>query len=330
MGDVWARGRASMEQRYPKLPRRLPPTLLTVLGAVALAWGAGRETPAGVVVGMSFLPLWVLAAGWRVWRAPEDGLPQLMCWRSRQRRVFGRLAVSMLMGAGVCMMLLGYAYEKDWPGVQHTWAQTAFWLAVLSPVPVLLDPLVWRAWTRPFRGAVRSARALMLLQEPNRFSKVSSRRRPEWGFDPDRGFCGRPVPVSHGEAPQRLSRPRTCWGKRRDGTPVALSWDGGAALVIGAEGAPTTVSIPIDEVAELVCVSESGPRQSIDEVLVLDRTGRRLASLRRGTLGITDLSRLAADAGVPFADYELGYAEGASILTWRLFPRAKNHQRIAG
>ncbi|WP_152648384.1 hypothetical protein [Streptacidiphilus anmyonensis] len=328
MGNVWARGRAYVEQRCPKLPRRLPPVLLAVVGAAALAWGAGRETPAGVVVGMSFLPLWVLAGGWRVWRAPEEGLPQLMHWRSRQRRVCARVAVSMLAGAGVAVMLLGYAYEKDWTGVQQAWTRAAIWLAVLSPVPVLLDPLVWRAWTRPFRRAVRSAQALMLLQEPDRFRKVSPRRRPAWGFDPDQGFCGRPLPVGRSEPHERRGAPHTCWGRSRNGTQVGVSWDGEAALVVRLEGAGTDVRIPIDEVAELVCVSESTPRQSIDEVLVLDGAGRRLATLPRGTLGITDLSRVAAAAGVRFADYELGFAEGASVLTWRLFPRAKTHRRI--
>jgi hypothetical protein len=324
VGDVWARCRLYVEQRYPKLPRRLPPTLLAVLGAVALVWGIGRETPTGVVVGMSFLPLWVLAASWRLWRAPEEGLPQLMFWRSRQRRVCGRIAVSMLMGAGVSVMLLGYAYEKNWPGVQRGWATAALWLASLSPVPVLLDPLLWRAWTWPFRGAVRSARVLMLLQEPNRFLTVPPPRRPERGFDPDHGYCGRPVPIQRNTPPYRRTRHRGCRGPAINGEFISVTWDGRAITI--TEGSNVTARIPIEEVAELVTVSEYAEGRPIDEFLVLDGEGRRLATLDRpGGPSRKHLAELASAAGLPFADYELGFARES--LGWLLFPGASSPPR---
>ncbi|RAG86587.1 hypothetical protein DN069_05395 [Streptacidiphilus pinicola] len=299
VGSLRARGRVYLEQRFPKLPRRLPPLLLASLGLGLLAWGAGP-------VRSAWLPVCALAASWRVWRAPEESLPRLMFWRSRQRRVFARIAVAMLIAAGVCVVL-------------RTGPAPAVWLAALSPVPLLLDPPLWRAWTWPFRDAVRSARALMLLQEPNRFLTTHPSRVPEWGFDTEQGYCGRPVPVARNSAPYQRKRHHSCRGPARNGEFRSVTWDGRAIAI--SEGSWVAARIPIEQVAELVTVSEYVRGWLRDEFLVLDRAGRRLAtSERAGGPSRRHLAELASAAGLPFADYELGRSKES--LAELLFPPA--------
>lgn len=295
--SLCARGRVYVEQRCPKLPRRLPPLLVAALGLGLLAWGAGPVRPA-------WLPLCVLAASWRLWRAPEEGIPPLMFWRRRQRRVCGRIAVAMLLVSGIAVAL-------------HAGAATAIWPAALAPVPVLLDPLLWRAWTWPFRDAVRCARALMLLQEPNRFLTTRPSRLPERGFDPEQGYCGRPVPVARTAAPNGRKRRHGCRGPARNGRFTSVTWDGRTIAL--SQGSWVSARIPIEQIAELVTVSEYVRGRLQDEFLVLDREGRRLATLERaGGPSREHLAELASAAGLPFADYELGRSKES--LAELLFP----------
>jgi hypothetical protein len=48
---------------------------------------------------VSAWPVWLMAATWPVWRAPERHLPALLRLRSRHRRIGWRLSVLLLFGA---------------------------------------------------------------------------------------------------------------------------------------------------------------------------------------------------------------------------------------
>jgi hypothetical protein len=164
----------------------------------------------------------------------------------------------------------------------------------------------------------------MRLQDPARFAQVGRTRTPAPGFDPDQGFCGRPNPVDANKPPFHRGKPRSC-----KGSVASVSWDGEAITLSGTR--TRTVRIPIERVAELVTVTEMGERTyHVDELLVLDATGHRLASLdRRAGPSRRQLCDLASAAGVPYADYELGLAVDGNAVMPTLFPRAKGHQHLS-
>ncbi|MBY8886297.1 hypothetical protein K7472_15695 [Streptomyces sp. PTM05] len=338
---------------WKRLLRVLPRIVLVVVGAVVFAPGTDESLDADIanLWLAAALPVWWLALTLSLWRAPERGLPDVLRFRRRHRRVCWRLSALLLLGA--CLALLTNAYctwkaDSDVP--LTVWEQysryashagtTGVWLLCLSPLPGLLDPLVWRLWPAPLRHAVRRARAAEALASPGRYPRPVP-------FDPDRGAVGRPEPLGEDDGRRgpslipvsvRLSRDSTSRG-------VELRWNG-ATLTLHHQGhdpvrlpvAPRDDVLPGEPlprpVAEVVWYDEQHNavatrtptpyhwRGRDTEVLFLDADGRRLGTVSRVLDDWQAVARVARAAGVPFAAYDLGYAaEDEPRAASRLFPR---------
>ena len=349
---VLTAGLERRRRRWTRVWRWLPTAGLaaagTATGAVVLADG-GRS---GVALAAA-LPLWLLGASWRVWRAPEHQLPDALRFRARVRRVSWRVSALSLEGSALAL-LCRVEHTAGVPG------GTAGWLLVLSPVPLLLDPLLWRLWPAALRRSVRSGKVWEELATANRRRKIGG----PVAFDPDRGACGRPVPLRSSEAGTPSAE--TCrvhpirevlfrWHSdlpeqklRNWLTNAAVVWNGrdllltdGRRRLVRAGFAPSpSVRLPGERVlaeppAEMVMLTErlgiprSSPMES--EIMLLDAEGRRLVTLPALGMREYDVAALAAKAGIRFAAYELVRTgpEFPRSLSARMFPRRRpGHIRL--
>jgi len=203
VSSVWQIFNAQLQRRRRRwawVQRWLPVPTLGAVGAVVGSVAAHH----GFSVDAA-LPLWVLAGSWPVWRAPEEGAADALRFRLRVRRIGWRASVTVVLAFTVTRA----------SGV------SADWVLALAPIPALLEPLLWPLWPRSLRRAVRSAQVYEELVEAkfaqgrNRQSRNGRSRRRSWwirrpyvggrvgavsvGFDPDRGVCGRPLPVESSE-----------------------------------------------------------------------------------------------------------------------------------
>ncbi|PWI43310.1 hypothetical protein [Streptomyces sp. ICBB 8177] len=343
-----------------RLLRALPRIVLVVAGAAVFAPGTDDSLDADVanLWLAAALPVWWLALTLPLWRAPERGLPDVLRLRRRHRRVCWRLSALMLLGACLALPANAYCTWKAYSGVPLTvWEQygryasgaasTGVWLLCLSPLPGLLDPLVWRLWPAPLRHAVRRARAAEALASPGRYQWPMS-------FDPDRGAVGRPEPLGEDVGRRGPSRVPVSVRLSRGSSSrsVELRWDG-AALTLHQKGRDP-VRLPVASrdsvlpgepltrpVAEIVwydeqhdAVATRAPtpyhwQRRDTEVLFLDADGRRLGSVSRVLDDWQAVARVAAAAAVPFAAYDLGYAaENEPRAAPRLFPRGGRQLRL--
>ncbi|MEY9968639.1 hypothetical protein ABIA33_006723 [Streptacidiphilus sp. MAP12-16] len=332
MSNTWSVLAAGCERRWRRYRWWLLQVLVGVPGVVLLAHRTGTPDsgPLSKLWHDSSGVFFVLAATLRVWRAPEEGLPDPLRIRELHRKVFLRAGTVLLLGA-----TLGLVADRYFTWQRHDpTARTASLCAVLllfaSPVPPLLDPLVWRLWPEPLRRSVRVARAAEETGKAFPFANPLS-------FDPDRGAFGRPKPVYEhpGGKPSRTACSTRAKNRRKPGRST-LHWDGRRLAVSDPKGHTSTIPIagrpapsgPSDPrlrpAAELVWLSHgSRPYQSRGAtLLLLDADGYRFLALTGMTFSANAAAQVARAAGLAFASYDLGYAnETYSALLNRLFPR---------
>lgn len=199
--------------------------------------------------------IWAFAAMIPFWAAPEAGLPQMLRYRSLHRRVAWRLSVLVLFASS--WGLLGNAYWTwragrtdylhhsglidTYDGHAHACAIAGLWVLCLSPLPVLLDPLVWRlVMPETLRRGLRCARVARAM--------ASRTRGAPPGFDPDRGAAGRPSGASRQDparppdpGPRTVSLTGNAW--RHGARPkVELCWDGTELTLLRGPKRPDSTS----------------------------------------------------------------------------------------
>ncbi len=348
---MFAAGLERRRRRWTRVWRWLPTVGLAAAGAATGGVVLVDGGHSGVALAAA-LPVWLLGASWRVWRAPEHQLPDALRFRARVRRVSWRVSALSLEGSTLALL----CRVEQVAGVPGS---TAGWLLVLSPVPLLLDPLLWRLWPAALRRSVRSGKVWEELATANRRRKIAG----PVAFDPDRGACGRPVPVRSSEAGTRSAE--TCrvhpirevlyrWHSdlpeqklRNWLTNAAVVWNGrdllltdGRRRLVRAGFAPApSVRLPGERMlaeppAEMVMLTErlgiprSSPIES--EIMLLDAQGRRLLTLPALGMREYDVAALAAKAGIRFAAYELVRTgpEFPRSLSARMFPRRRGHIRL--
>jgi len=365
-------------RRWARVERWLPVPVVAALGVVA-----GAVT---VRTGFSFdaaLPAWVLAASWPVWRAPEEGAPDALRFRLRVRRVGWRASVTLVLAFSVA----------------RASGTSADWILALAPVPAVLEPLLWPLWPRGLRRAVRSAQVYEELVAANRGQArdvvrnrrvVRQRRAGRYshtavagaggsrrdqrralmragaatlGFDPDRGACGRPLPVSSSEPAAEAGPPLRAtpvrellyrWRAEEEGEQLerwlryaAVSWSGQDLLVTdgrqrvvraGLSGKPDQLPpgqrVLPQRPVELVWLNEKRVdsfRTYVEsQILLLDAEGRRLLTLPALGMRQSDVGAVAHAAGLRFAAYELSQSgwEWPRPLSSRLFPKRRGHIQL--
>ncbi|MHA6765460.1 hypothetical protein [Streptacidiphilus sp. PAMC 29251] len=335
-----AAGLGRRRRRWARALRWLPTVALVVLGILVFIPGTDDDLATDNIWLSAALPIWLLAGTWPLWRAPDRDAPEGLRWRRRHRRACWRGSALLLFGS--CFALISCAYW-EWrrdgdSGYDHydhlnhlasVSGTTALWLLLFSPLPGLLDFPLWRLWPAPLRRAATLGVVAEELMKPNRFQLMYSGVVPAPGFDPDRGWLGRPMPTFErrprsGRGAPLTIRPRIAGRKRKN--PVrdrdaALVWDGEAITFTDDYG--RSVTVPIERAAEMVEVRES-IGSSVDSVLMLlDADGRWLASMPEPGFFQHEAATLAVTAGIPFAGYELGRSESrVRSLRPRLFPAA--------
>ena len=339
--------------------RRLGTAALVVIGAVVFIPGTVDGDPTADISLAAALPIWLLALTWPVWRAPDREAPEGLRWRRRHRLGCRRASVLLLFGS--CFGLLGCRYwewRRDHEGIGYqidTYPNsshpvfdaqrydhfnhfavlsggTGLWLLLLSPLPVLLDPLLWQLWPAPVRRAATLSRVAEELSRPDRYRLLPAEEVPAPGFDSDRGWLGRPVPVFEQRPGKERGAPLTIrlgpgirvetYGYSSEFPAyTSMAWNGRTLVLEDARR--RSLSIPEGVGAELVEVRETFRGRTDNRLMLLDPAGRCLLSARDRGLSRRDLARLAHAAGIPFACYELGCSEGRlGSMRDRLFPDA--------
>ena len=329
-------GLGRRRRRWARPLRWIGTAALLVAGVVVFVPATDDSNPTCDISFAAALPIWLFALTWPVWRAPDRELPEGLRWRRRHRRACWRASLLTLFGS--CLALLSCAYweyrrdqdtaYRHYDHLDHLAAlsgTTALWLLLLSPVPGLLDAPLWRLWPAPLRRAAALGRIAEELNRPDRFRLKPAGAVPPPGFDPDRGWLGRPMPVfeRHPEpgrgAPLSIGPGADILVKGPFAQP-SLSWDG--ALVTFTDVHQPGIGVPVERVAELVDVRESFESGSYSLLMLLDPTGRSLVSMPDRGFRRDELASLAVAAGIPFACYDLGRSEGRRPLSRRLFPEA--------
>jgi hypothetical protein len=354
--QAWAQGVTYFFGRHPLLRRAWPPVTLAVAAVSMFWWGGHQSTVTGVVVGASALPLLAVAASWPVWHASAETqvLQGPIRWRRLQRRICWRVGFLLLIAAAVAVVVIGYAYQSAWesgavtPSALQTRAEiVAACLAVTAPLPVLLDPLLWWAWTLPWpavRRVVRAGWVATRLQESGRFGAYRDKDIPPPGYEPDLGWSGRPLPVLRNEPPYQRGEPVTVhvapfrpdpWHPKPSRLEaarieqVSVGWDGTAFVFTGRR--ERSLRVPPDHVTEVVLAHESNRSMAWNRLMLLDSDGRRIATMHNAYgFDPAELCALATAAGLPFAEYRLGETDTVLTLKGRLFPLARRHVRISG
>ena len=288
------------------------------------------------------LPFFLLAATLPLWRKPEGSLPSALRWRELQRKVFWRTSVLLVFGA--ILALITYRWDM-WHGAAATaqvFSGVGLALLLLSLIPPLLDPLLWRAWPIQVRRTVRAGRLVEELTKSSPYVPMH--------IDPDQGAAGRPLPVAEygggAPRPEPVALPvRPKWSS----SPVNIEWDGNQLNIV--EGGSTTRAIPLGgrpgessrrsmrrrrPVVELVCVTNRASLKTIPTTRVtfttlffLDRQGYRVLSITYALCKWPAALKLAKAAGLSFAAYDLECtSERCDEICARLFPPRFSSHRI--
>jgi len=315
---------------------------ITLPGVAILFYGTGDQAENIKVWHDCGLPFFLLAATLPVWRKPERGLPQALRWRELHRKVLWRSSAVLVFGATLGLIAYRWFTWHGDPGAAHAATETGVILLLLSPIPRLVDPLVWRAWPEPLRHAVRGAKASEEL------AKSLPWAPPE--FDPDRGAGGRPKPL------QERAGGRSQGGRvaTSAGPRSVLTWDGGwLTFTAGRLRAPNktySVSVPgqaprrrgwlghrLGPAAELVWVSypvlvnlHAGRPDRVIMIL-LDAQGYRILTITNVTCSWPAAAQVARSAGLSFAAYHLECRrEPFGKICKLLFPRRVRSRWVRG
>ncbi len=338
--------------------RRAVTGVLGATGLVLVVVGAEHRTAHAQHLWMAgALPFAAAAVGWRVWHAPEEGLPDALRLRERSRRIALRAASVPGFGASVGLVVHLGAHGA----LAHEAGVAALWAVVLAPIPVLVESALWGAAPRALRLQVRTARLAEAVRELN----AESARVSPLDFDPDRGYAGTPVPrrsvapaahlgpacearPTRGRAASMLSldpvgRAYRTWLResslRWDGTTLTLT-DGRRNVVavrLGAAepgAAERAARGPLaDRPVELVWLHEQNVGEPASEVLILllDSSGRRLLTMPGLGYLDTQVAQVAGASGLRFSYHNWAGAplEPPWRRLWsRVFPRRRGHVRL--
>lgn len=240
------------------------------------------------------------------------------------------------------------------------------WLSAAAPALVLAEPFVWRLWPRQLRQAVRRAKTAEILAHRRYGTRLmldpgaGAAGRPEPILTVKAG-----EPDSHAYAITPQGRQPADWPRAaaRDWWRHArLAWDGSALVVTdgqlnswtfpavttpadaGTEGgsgrdgsgkdAGSIEGSGIDRVAELVWFTEDVrswrvPLWQHEQILLLDRAGRRIAELPMTGFTAKATAQIAEAAGLPFSAYDLGSVRrDESPAHPMLFPRTRRTVKV--
>ncbi|MBF9068808.1 hypothetical protein [Streptacidiphilus fuscans] len=337
--------------------RRLGRNLLTagpaLAAAVCVAVGADHHAAAVRDLWLATaLPLLVTAVGWRAWTAPEEGQADALRLRRLSRRIALRVTTVLATAASVGLPL----WLATRGVLAHDVGVAAVWSALLAPVPVLVETVLWLFAPSGLRWAVRSGR---LLEETQALAARVHQVRP-LVFDPARGRYGRPVPRRFTPARGEFGEPCTARPNRGrirlvrgrhdlgwvdeqwigsaavswTGTALALSYAPGRTLELplGPDAPPPTPSAPLPAVpVELIWLREHRDQRTEVRILLLDAVGRRLLTMSALGMRDTEVARVAQAAGLSYSCYELRLPADEPAwrsLPARLFPRRFRHVQL--
>lgn len=349
--NAWRQLSAGLGRRRRRFARPIDWLVSLLLAAVGFGFfvpGTDDSNPKSNIYFATALLVWVIAASWRLWRAPERGLPEARRWRLRHRLVCWRLSQLLLLGA--CLALLACSYY-EWRSdlgsasltqfdhdnsLATTSGSTGLWLLLTSALPALLDVPLWQLWPLGVRDAAMKAKATEeLMKRSARFG-----RQQAFSFTVD--VLGRPPAASVREPGDGLGpaltlrttqadcRKYTVYNQRpasyyqRWVANSSLGWDGVEDLVF-TDGRARTVRRPAAEAAEAVLFIERTTRLHESRyLLLLDRQGRRLLAVPADGYALQDLGDLAHAAGLRFSFYSLGdSSKDRGEVNPRLFPRKR-------
>ena len=340
-------GLGRRRRRFTRPLRWIVSLALTAVGFVFFVPGTDDNNPRADIYFATALPIWLIAASWQLWRAPDHDLPAARRWRLRHRRICWRTSQLLLLGASLALLACSY-YEwrsgntasltqfERYDSLAATSGTTGLWLLLASPVPGLLDLPLWRLWPLDLRDAAMKARATEQLMEQ------AARSGRTKAFDYTLDEQGRPRAASVREAGPGLGPELTlrttkddCWKYstfryRPKGhyerwiEHSRLGWDGVGNLVF-TDGRARTVRMPVAVVAEAVLFTERTSRDHESRhLLLLDRQGRRLLAVPADGYALQQLGDLAHAAGLRFSFYSLGNSSDNLVeINSLLFPRRR-------
>jgi len=360
------RGTSPTRLRLIRLRHWLLPLALVVGGFVLIA---ATQSGSDADVENLWLPLALAlmaggATAW-VWRRAEGGGFEALRWRRLHRRVFWRTAALSLLGGLAALWLVAFwqwradttpggfeqsAWDSD-NGHAAFFGSVSAWLSAAAPALFVVEPFAWRLWPRSLRQAVRRAKTAEILAK-RRYgtqlildSVLGAAGRPEATLTVKRG---EPSPRAHAITPhgrQPADWPRAAardWWRH-----AKLAWDGSALQV--ADGQLSSWTFPvvttptdegsegaggIDRVAELVWFTEDVRSWRVatwqhEQILLLDRGGRRIAELPVAGFTAKATAAIAEAAGLPFAAYDLGSVRrDESPAHPMLFPRTRRTVKV--
>lgn len=316
--------------------------LIAVPGCAFALYGIGGPATAYSRIWHAYgLPFFLFAATLSIWRAPEPSLPSALRWRELQRKVCRRAGVALVFGAMVALIAYRWSMWNGDSSAAGEISVAGLVMLLLSPIPPLLDPLLWRAWPMEVRRVVRAADFV------KDFSELARAVTAE--IDPERGAAGRPRPLAEygGGAPR--AEPASVSAKPTRGrSPATVTWDGHRLDVIDGFGRTRTIPLaplpsesPHQEArdrrpaVELVCVSNRGPRSigpgraNFTTLFFLDEKGYRVLSVTYALCTWPAAIKLAKAAGLSFAAYDLDYRpERCDEICADLFPPRLSSRRI--
>lgn len=316
-------------RRRRTLPERVRPWL--VRGAIALPGialacvGIGHPATGYTKVWHdSGLLFFLLAATLPLWRRPERTMTAAMRWRELQRKVLWRAGVCLVGGS--ILALVAYRWYH-WHGdfaAAHAATVTALVLLLLSPVPRLLDRLLWCAWPAPVRRTVRATRVADELGKVMGWDSMN--------IDVERGVAGRPQALREYAGGEPRSNPiaMRC-NPVLPKSGITLDWDGERLAVIGRNNQIHTVR----GAAELVWFSQeprvqSSNRSRTVSLFLLDKQGYRLLTITNATCDWPLAIKVAKAAGLSFAAYHLSSPPDLfDKICKLLFPRRSRSWEIS-
>ncbi|QMU68020.1 hypothetical protein [Streptacidiphilus sp. P02-A3a] len=261
----------------------------------------------------------------RVWRAPEEGLPDPLRFRRLHRAVCWRVGTALLLGGTLALVANRWLLARHEGGGAHTVAVLGGVSAGLGVLAAVVERPLWRLWPTPVRRAAATAEALEKI----------SRNQPITA----RPLAGLPEPVLH--RPAGTPSPHACstFGRKRDAVGrVVLRWDGRHLIVVDRYGTAYEVPIPgqprdlalaydarLRPLGELVwCSYVWRPPYRVPRatLLLLDTDGRCFAELTGPRFGRQAAVAVARAAGVAFTAHDLSFAGvGWEELLKALYPR---------
>ncbi len=352
------------------LRRLLIPAALVVAAIVVIAstQSGGDVDIENLWASVAFL-LFIAGATMWVWRKARGEGFEALRWRRLHRRVFWRAAATCLLLSMVSLWFVAFwQWRADYAANGSnlpTWlsydAHARFfrgltgWLAFAAAPLVVIEPFAWRLWPASMRTAVRRARAVKILSEKGRITRLD--------LDPGRGAVGRPEAFTAVQPREPSSEVHciTPHGRRPTGwnrgaadnwwRHAAMTWDGTRLALTDGQG--RVYSFPVitagargfgedgdaaGAVSEVVWFTERrfyrSARSAIGDrgdakVLLLDTRGRRLAEMAAVGFTAGVVADLARSAGVAFAGYDLGTTGQEERTANRLlFPRTRRTVKI--